>query len=101
MITSRAADHVAQERGHGRISRWSTWVTDATTLEGIDLPHAAQLACIRRDVFDLDGTALSQVMATLRNLALSLLRRTGVTEITRTVQFIGRDRMRALHLIST
>jgi hypothetical protein len=112
--------------------------------------------CIRRDVFDLDGTALSKefaiiatsraadrlnaadidrhtrghwgienlehrcrdtvwdedanqatagggprVMATLRNLALSLLRRTGVTEITRTVQPIGRDRMRALHLIAT
>jgi predicted transposase YbfD/YdcC len=156
MITSRAADHVTQERGHGRVSRWSTWVTDATILDGIDLPHAAQLACIRRDVFDLDGTALSkefaiiatsraadrldaadidrhtrghwgienlehrcrdtvwdedanqatagggpQVMATLRNLALSLLRRTGVTEITRTVQSIGRDRMRALHLIAT
>ncbi len=52
--------HVVTERGHGRIKRWSTWTTDAT---GIDFPHAEQLACIRRDVFDLDGTRTSKEFA--------------------------------------
>ncbi len=37
-----------------------------------------------------------QVMATLRNLAISLLYLAGVTEITRTLQAIGRDRTRIL-----
>ena len=37
-----------------------------------------------------------QVMATLRNLAISLLYLSGVTEITRTLQAIGRDRNRVL-----
>jgi predicted transposase YbfD/YdcC len=37
-----------------------------------------------------------QIMATLRNLAVSLLYLSGVTEITRTLQAIGRDRNRIL-----
>ena len=37
-----------------------------------------------------------QVMATLRNLAISVLYLSGVTEITRTLQAIGRDRNRVL-----
>lgn len=37
-----------------------------------------------------------QVMATLRNLAISLLYLSGVTEITRTIQAIARDRNRIL-----
>ena len=37
-----------------------------------------------------------QVMATFRNLAISLLHLAGVTEITRTLQAIGRDRNRML-----
>lgn len=39
-------DHVVEERAHGRITRWSTWMTDAT---GINFPHATQLGAIRRD----------------------------------------------------
>jgi hypothetical protein len=35
-------------------------------------------------------------MATLRNLAISLLYLAGVTEITRTLQATGRDRTRIL-----
>jgi predicted transposase YbfD/YdcC len=156
LITSGPPQHVTSEHGRGRINRWSTWVTDAACVQGLDLHGAAQLGCIRRDVLALDGQPLTkefaiivtsraadrldaagidrhtrghwgvenlehrcrdtiwnedanqsyigngpQVMATLRNLALSLLRRTGITEITRTVQAIGRDRMRALHLIAT
>ena len=37
-----------------------------------------------------------QAMATLRNLAVSLLYLSGVTEITRTIQAISRDRNRIL-----
>ena len=40
-----------------------------------------------------------QVMATLRNLAVSLLYLAGVTEITRTLQAIGRDRTRMLNYL--
>jgi predicted transposase YbfD/YdcC len=53
-------DHLLTERGHGRINRWSTWITTAA---GIDFPYAAQIACIRRDVFDLDGVAISKEIA--------------------------------------
>jgi hypothetical protein len=35
-------------------------------------------------------------MATLRNIAISLLHVAGITEITRTLQRISRDRTRAL-----
>jgi predicted transposase YbfD/YdcC len=52
--------HVVEERSHGRINRWTTWTTDAT---GIDFPHAAQVACIRRDVFALDGIRVSKEFA--------------------------------------
>lgn len=37
-----------------------------------------------------------QVMAPLRNLAISLLYLAGITQITRTLQAIGRDRNRIL-----
>ena len=40
-----------------------------------------------------------QVMATLRNLAISLLHLAGVTEITRTLQAIERDRTRILNYL--
>jgi hypothetical protein len=50
-------EHVVEERGHGRISRWSTWATDAV---GVDFPYAEQIACIRRDVFDLAGMRISK-----------------------------------------
>lgn len=53
-------EHFVEERGHGRINHWSTWTTPTT---GIDLPYAAQIACIRRDVFDLDGVRTSKEIA--------------------------------------
>jgi hypothetical protein len=40
-----------------------------------------------------------QVMATFRNLAVSLLYLAGVTQITRTLQAIGRDRTRMLNYL--
>ncbi len=59
-LVGTAPAHVVEERAHGRINRWSVWMTDATD---IDFPHAAQLGCIRRDEFALDGTALSKEFA--------------------------------------
>ncbi len=52
--------HVVEERGHGRINRWSTWITDA---DGIDFPHARQVGCIRREVFNLAGERTSKEYA--------------------------------------
>ncbi len=37
---------VTEERSHGRIRRWTVWVTDA---DGIEFPYAAQVAVIRRE----------------------------------------------------
>jgi hypothetical protein len=145
-------DHLVEERGHGRINRWSTWTTPA----GIDFPYAEQIACVRRDVYDLDGQAISKEialavtsaptdragpadlhthvrqhwrienkshyvrdttwqddhhkawigngphsMATLRNLALGLLRLNGKLKIKEATEEICRDRNRALHLLAT
>jgi predicted transposase YbfD/YdcC len=142
-----APDHVSIDYRHGRIIRRSLWVTAAG---GIEFPHAAQVTRIRRDTYDLTGTATAkeivhgitsldpergtpavlagltrgqwgiesvhwlrdtvyaedqntgytgdgpQVMATLRNIAISLLHLAGITEINRTLQRITRDRTRAL-----
>jgi predicted transposase YbfD/YdcC len=53
-------DHVVEERGHGRVNRWSTWITDAT---GINFPHARTVGCIRRDTFNLAGERTSKELA--------------------------------------
>ena|SRR5215475_9388757 len=59
-LLSGEPEHFVAERGHGRTSHWSTWTASAT---GIDFPHATQVACIRRDVFGLDGVAVSKELA--------------------------------------
>ncbi len=59
-LVATAPAHVVEERAHGRINRWSTWMAEAT---GIDFPHATQLGCIRRDVLGLDGIPLSKEFA--------------------------------------
>jgi predicted transposase YbfD/YdcC len=59
-LLREAAHDVIEERARGRIKRWSCWITDA---EGIDFPHASQVACIRRDVFETTGTRLSKEIA--------------------------------------
>jgi hypothetical protein len=38
-------------------------------------------------------------MAALRNISINLLHLAGITEVTRTLQAISRDRMRILNLI--
>jgi predicted transposase YbfD/YdcC len=60
LITAQP-DHVTEQRGHGRINRWTTWATD--TSQELDLPYAARLAIIRRDVADLAGRPLSKQIA--------------------------------------
>ncbi|WP_352231535.1 ISAs1 family transposase [Actinokineospora sp. NBRC 105648] len=59
-LTKGPPHHVVKERGHGRLSHWSTWVTDA---EGIDFPHVRQIACIRWDIFNMDGQRVSKECA--------------------------------------
>jgi hypothetical protein len=55
---------VIQQRGHGRINRWTTWTTWTTSIDdSIGLPHATRLALIRRNVADLAGQPLSKEIA--------------------------------------
>jgi predicted transposase YbfD/YdcC len=56
----KSPGYVVEERSHGRIKRWETWVADAA---GVDFPHAEQVACIRRDEFTLDGVRISKEYA--------------------------------------
>jgi predicted transposase YbfD/YdcC len=72
-------------RSHGGIENKSHWVRDVVF--GEDSQHAYA------------GTG-AQVMATLRNLALGLLRLAGITQITRTLQRIAADRTRIYPVIA-
>lgn len=89
-------------------------VVHAVTSLDADQASAADLAVIARGQWGIESvhwmrdTAWAedantgyagngpQVMATFRNIAVSLLYHAGVTEITRTLQAIGRDRTRML-----
>lgn len=69
----------------------------------MDFPHVTRAVRIRRDgcaYREDSGTGYRgsgpQVMATCRNIAISLLYLAGVTAINRTLQAIGRDRTRML-----
>lgn len=72
-------------RQHWGIENKSHWVRDTVYRE--DDQHAYA------------GTG-AQVMATLRNLALGLLRLAGITQITRTLQRIAADRTRIIPIIT-
>jgi predicted transposase YbfD/YdcC len=72
-------------RSHWGIENKSHWVRDVVFRE--DSQHAYA------------GTG-AQVMATLRNLALGLLRLAGITQITRTLQRIAADRTRIYPVIA-
>ena len=90
-VTSVTAERATPEqlaglvREHWRIENKSRWVRDVVYRE--DHQHV------------YSGTG-AQVMATLRNLALGLLRLAGITEITRTLQRIAADRTRILPIIA-
>lgn len=150
-ICTRPADHVTEERDHGRITRRSLWITPA---EAVQFPHARLVLRVRRDICDLDGQARSKqvvdyvtshnqatttpaflataarqhwgieavhwirdvtwgedhqhaytgtgvhTLAALRNLALSLLRLHGITQIRRTLQRLHRNPAQALALLT-
>ena len=49
--------HIETGYGHGRIVKRSIWVTNAG---GTGFPHAHQVYRIRRDTYDLHGTALTK-----------------------------------------
>jgi predicted transposase YbfD/YdcC len=56
-LLSRAPHHIMEEHSRGRIKKWSCWLTGA---DGIDFPHAAQAACIRREIFEISGDRISK-----------------------------------------
>ena len=56
-LLSGAPHHIMEERSRGRIKKWSCWLTGA---DGIDFPHAAQSACIRREIFEISGDRISK-----------------------------------------
>ena len=146
------ADHVQDDRGHGRRVRRAIWLAPAV---GIGFPGAEQVFRIRREVRDTCGrlvskeivhgiTSLSagqaaaeavarfvrehwgienkvhwvrdvvfgedahhaylgaaaQVMATFRNLAIALIRLSGTSRITQTLERIAADRTRILPLLA-
>lgn len=90
-VTSLTAEQATSEhlarliREHWTVENKSHWVRDVVYRE--DHQHA------------YIGTG-AQVMATLRNLALGLLRLAGITEITRTLQWIAADRTRIFPIIA-
>jgi hypothetical protein len=55
-----APHDVMEERGRGRIKKWSCWRTGA---DGIDFPHVRQVACIRRETFEISGDRISKEYA--------------------------------------
>jgi predicted transposase YbfD/YdcC len=59
-VLNNAPDHVVEERGHGRITRWETWTADAT---GIAFPYIRQVACILRKEFSLGKVCISKERA--------------------------------------
>ncbi len=56
-LLSGAPHHIMEEHSRGRIKKWSCWLTGA---DGIDFPHAAQSACIRREIFEISGDRISK-----------------------------------------
>lgn len=56
-LLAGAPHHVMEEHSRGRIKKWSCWIADA---EGIDFPHAAQTAFIRREIFEISGDRISK-----------------------------------------
>jgi predicted transposase YbfD/YdcC len=79
--TPRLAGHV---RGHWGIENRLHWVRDVTFDE---------------DRSQVRTSSAPRALATLRNLAISLLRLAGATNIAQATRWVGRDRTRALGLV--
>jgi hypothetical protein len=83
--TTTAGPIAIHARNHWSIENKSHWVRDVVYAE--DHQHA------------YTGTT-AHAMALLRNLAISLIRLAGLTQVTRTLQRIAADRMRILPLLA-
>jgi len=59
-LFKEAPHDIMEDDSHGRLKRWSCWITDA---EGIDFPEVCQVGAIRRDVFDRSGDRISKEIA--------------------------------------
>jgi predicted transposase YbfD/YdcC len=56
-LVSGTPHHIMEEHSRGRIKKWSCWLTSA---DGIDFPHAARAAFIRRETFEISGDRISK-----------------------------------------
>jgi predicted transposase YbfD/YdcC len=56
-LLRKTPHHVIVDDTHGRIRRWTTWITDA---DGIDFPHARSVACVKREETTLSGQLVSK-----------------------------------------
>ena len=86
-LTSKQADParlLALVRGHWQIENRLHWVRDVTFDEDRSQVRTGQAP---------------HVMATLRNLAISTLRRAGAANIAAALRWVGRDQTRALGLL--
>lgn len=102
-----AGNHLTKEVVHG-ISSLTTAQATPETLARFVRQHWGienKIHWVRDVVYREDhqhayaGTGV-QVMATLRNLALGLLRLAGITQITRTLEHIAADRTRIISIIA-
>jgi hypothetical protein len=97
-------------RGHGRQEHRT--LKAAAVAAGLGFPHAAQAICLTRQVRPLDGgrwrtvtvyaiTSLDahQAMATLRNLAIGILKTAGHTSIAAACRHHARDATRTLETL--
>ncbi len=56
-LLPEAPHDVVEEHDRGRIKKWSCWCASAG---GIDFPHVKQIACIRRETFEISGDRISK-----------------------------------------
>ncbi|WP_263399698.1 ISAs1 family transposase [Saccharopolyspora pogona] len=59
-LLRKTPHHVVVDDTHGRIRRWTTWITDAG---GIDFPHARSVACVKREETTFSGELVSKERA--------------------------------------
>lgn len=59
-LTQDPPHDVVEEHTRGVIKRWTCWIADA---EGIEFPHIAQVALVRRDIFEISGDWIGKELA--------------------------------------
>ncbi|MBV9313769.1 MAG: transposase [Pseudonocardia sp.] len=89
-MTSLDAKHATPETLAGQVKKH--WRVESN--------HWLRYVVYREDHQHAYTATSAHLMATLRNLALALLRLAGITQITRTIQRINADRTRILPLLA-